>query len=104
MYGSSLRILESVNLHSQIADWHEEGFNIQKAFTEYNWEYRNKVCTKCTEEEKVKYQCFKVNNFVNGIQETHCRKLVRARTKKLGKKIEEFILLHPLYDRSKSLN
>lgn len=100
MYRSPLRIVESSGLHSEIVGWHEEGFNIQKAFIEYNWEYRKKICSKCNQEQRTRYHCFKADRFVDGIQETHCNKLIKARTKKFRKKIEEFILLHPLYDRS----
>jgi len=45
--------------------------------------------------------CRKYDNFVNGIQETHCKNLISARTKKFEKKIEGFLQIHPC---NKSVN
>ena len=68
------------------------GDELKQAVLDYNWNYRVKICTKCTRQEELK--CHKVNNFriIDGvkIQETHCRKLINARTAKLRHKIKAF--------------
>lgn len=75
--------------------WHTKGVQLKEEMIVYNWAYRRKICTKCTIENQSKLQCHKVNNFVNGIQETHCKKLIRSRTKKFKNKINEFLEIHP---------
>ncbi|MGI0073372.1 MAG: hypothetical protein ACREA3_06140 [Nitrosotalea sp.] len=82
-------------IHSRLEDWQEEGLRLKKELLDYNWQYRKKICIKCPMEQKIKLNCHKVNNFVDGIQETHCRKLIRARTQKFRKQINEFLDLHP---------
>lgn len=81
---------------SEVEDWHIDGIKLKKELIEYNWEYRRKICTKCTPQDQDRLHCLKVNRFVDGIQETHCKKLVNARTKKNKKRIEGFIESHPL--------
>ena len=76
--------------------WQDKAFRLKSDLIAYNWEYRKKICSKCTPEQQEKYRCHKVNRFKNGIQETHCRKLIQARTKKYKKRIEGFLNSHPL--------
>jgi len=84
------------NLQERITDWHEEGEHIKKLLLDYDWEYRKKICTKCPIEIQQKLKCFRVNNFESGIQETHCKKMDRARTQKYRKTMMNFINFHPL--------
>ena len=84
------------NLQARIIDWHEEGEHIKKLLLDYDWKYRKKICTKCPIGAKQKLRCFRVNNFKDGIQETHCKKMDRARTQKYRKTIMNFINFHPL--------
>ena len=81
-------------------DWINQGLKLKHEMIEYNWEFRNDVCTECTNELKKKLLCHTVNNFRGNIQETHCKKLVKARTKKFEKKIGGFLNLHPLCNRN----
>lgn len=84
------------NLQERITDWHEEGNHIQKLLSDYDWNYRKKICTKCPLETQQKLNCLRVNNFQDGVQETHCKKMDRARTEKYRKTILKFINFHPL--------
>lgn len=86
----------SENYHNRILDWHEEGTHIQQLLRKYNWQYRKKICTKCPLETQRNLNCFKVDNFKNGIQETHCKKMNKARTQKFRKIILGFMKFHPL--------
>lgn len=83
-------------LDIKIKKWHDEGEILEQELINNDWEYRKKNCSKCSKEEQKKLHCLKVNNFKEGIQETHCKKLVHARTQKNKKKIEGFIESHPL--------
>ena len=76
-----------------VEEWHNAGSSIKDEMIRYNWEYRKKICSKCTDQERL--QCRKYDNFVDDIQETHCRNLISARTKKFENKIEEFLQIHP---------
>lgn len=84
------------NLQARIIDWHEEGEHIKKLLLDYDWSYRKKICTKCPIETRQKLRCFRVDNFKDEIQETHCKKMDRARTQKYRKTIMNFINFHPL--------
>lgn len=77
-------------------EWFEQGFFLQDELDKYNWQYREKICLNCPVELQQKLNCLRVDNFANGIQETHCYKLANARTKKFRKKIEVFLESHPL--------
>jgi hypothetical protein len=77
---------------ARIINYHNEAFLLKRALLDYNWEYRRKICVKCTAEQQIKLHCLKVDNFVGGIQETHCRKLVRARTEKFKKIMGEGLI------------
>ena len=84
------------NYHNRVLDWHEEGKHIQKMLREYNWEYRKKICSKCTDEMQKKLHCRKEDNFKDGIQETYCDKMTRARSQKFRKTILKYMNFHPL--------
>ncbi|QLH03640.1 hypothetical protein C5F47_08865 [Nitrosopumilus cobalaminigenes] len=88
--------MQRVISFEDIKKWHYEGQQLELELNENDWEYRKKICTKCTIEEQKKLHCLKVNNFKDGIQETHCDKLIHARTQKNKKKIEGYIESHPL--------
>jgi hypothetical protein len=88
--------LQNENLQARVTDWHEEGNHIKKLLLDYDWEYRKKICAKCSLETKQELRCFSVNNFKDGIQETHCRKMDNARTQKYRKTMMNFINFHPL--------
>lgn len=72
---------------ARVTGFYNHVFLLKRELQDYNWEYRRKICVKCTAAEKIKFDCFKVNNFVGGIQETHCSKLENARRKKFQKKM-----------------
>ncbi len=87
-----------VEVSSDIQSWHKQGISLKEEMIDFNWEYRNKICSKCPIEMQQKLQCMKFPNFKDGIQETHCKKLIQARTRKFKKNIEGFLESHPLRD------
>ena len=91
--------MQSSNLDHRVLDWKEEGTHIQKILLDYDWKYRKKICEKCPVETQKKLECFKVDNFNEGIQETHCKKMSKARTQKYRKLITNFIQFHPSSNR-----
>ena len=58
---------------------------------DYDWKYRKKICVKCPLETQKKLQCFRVNNFKDGIQETHCSKMDKARVQKFRGRINNLL-------------
>ena len=83
------------NFHNRYLDWQEEGNHIQKIIREYNWNYRKKICSRCSIENQRKLKCIKVDNFRWGIQETYCKKMTKARSQKLKKIILKYIDFNP---------
>lgn len=88
--------MQNENLRARIIDWYEEGNHIKKLLLDYDWEYRKKVCTKCSLETRQELRCFRVDNFKDEIQETHCKKMDKARTQKYRKTMMNFIDFNPL--------
>lgn len=86
-------------LKDKIRDWDESWNWLGRITIEYNWKYRQRVCSKCPREAQIKWDCHRINKFrlVNGklIQETHCRKLKRARANKLRNHIKHVLALYP---------
>ncbi len=80
----------------QIKEWRNTGHSISEEMVKYEWDYRKKICSKCISSKQKELKCFKVNNFVGGLQETYCSKLENARTKKFSSKIEIFFDEYPL--------
>ena len=78
---------------TNIDNWNDAGLSIKDEMIQYNWDYRKKICVKCTDQKRL--DCRKYNNFRDGIPETHCRNLINARTKKFNDKIEGFLQMHP---------
>ena len=87
-----------VEVSIDIQAWHTQGTSLKEAMIDFNWEYRQKVCSKCPLEMQQKLHCMKFPNYKDGIQETHCKKLIQARTRKFKKNIEGFLESHPLRD------
>jgi len=81
-----------------IQGWHKQGSSLKEAMIAYNWEYRKKICSKCPLETQQKLNCMRFPNYKEGIQETHCKKLIQARTREFKKNIEGFLESHPLRD------
>lgn len=76
--------------------WRKKGHSIVDEMEAYEWKYREKICLKCSIKKQKELKCFKVNNFVNEIQETYCSKLENTRTQKFSKKIDMFFDCYPL--------
>ncbi len=85
----------------KISNWQDQGLVIRDEMKKYNWEYRKKICVKCSIETQKKLNCRKINNFKDGIQETWCEKILNARTQKFKKDIEKFWLVHPYENATK---
>lgn len=88
----------------RVQDYDEAWNWLGRRVTEYDWQYRLKICSKCPLETQQKLKCFRVNNFktINGIQvqETHCIKLQKARAKKLRNHIKHVFAMDPFLKRS----
>jgi len=82
--------------NERIQDWCEESLHVKNVLTDYNWQYRKKICSKCSLEKQKKLDCQKVGNYKFGVQETYCKNLLNARAKKNKKLIKNFINFHPL--------
>ena len=72
---------------------------IQKLLREYNWNYRKKICSKCTVDTQRKLKCIQVDNSRDGIQETYCKKMTKARSQKFRKTILNYMEFHPSHNR-----
>ena len=80
----------------RIVDWHEEGNHIVKILTEYDQNYRKKICSKCTEEQQKKRNCLKLDMYTSeGIQLKHCSHMNNARVRKHKQLIRKHMQLHP---------
>ena len=67
---------------------------------QYDWEYRMKICTKCTLETQEKLKCQKINDFrvIDNmkIQKTYCSKMKKARSNKFRNHIKHVFAMNPL--------
>ncbi len=83
----------------RIQDYDEAWDWLGRIAIEYNWQYRKKICSKCTLETQEKLDCYRVNNYriIDSIkiQETHCSKLERARANKLRNHVKHVFALDP---------
>lgn len=80
----------------QVDEWRKQGWSIVEDMEIYEWNYRKKICSKCSKKKQRELNCFKVENFVDYIQETYCRKLENARTRMFSTQIEKFFENYPL--------
>lgn len=83
---------------------YDEAWNwLGRLVTQYNWQYRKKICSKCPLTTQQKLKCHKVNNFkiIDGvkIQETHCSKLQKARANKLRNHVKHVFAMNPFLKR-----
>ena len=80
-----------------IKQWHEEGTGLQDELRAYDWQYRRKICSKCSIEQQKKRNCFRPDSFKViqsvKIQETSCRWMDKARVRKYKSKINAFMNL-----------
>ena len=82
----------------RVVDWHEEGYHIKNVLTEYDQNYRNKICSTCTEVQQQKRNCLKLDMYTSeGIQLRHCSHMDKARVRKHKKTIQKHIQLHPSF-------
>ncbi len=89
-------ITRTKNISQDIKEWNNQGFLLEQRLLKYNWDYRKKICVNCNKEKKERLNCLPFNSFKDGLQETHCRNLIQARTKKFKKEIMDVIGSHPL--------
>lgn len=86
-------------LNERIQDYDEAWDWLGKKAIEYDWQYRQQICSKCPIETQKKLDCFKVDNFkiIDGIeiQETHCSKLEKARANKFRIHVKAVFALDP---------
>lgn len=73
----------------EIKEWNREGLSLKEEMLNFDWEYRKNHICECVP------ICFAADNFVDGIQETHCKKMIKARTQRFRKRINDFLKLHP---------
>lgn len=91
------------SFQDRVQDYDEVWNWLGRQAIEYNWQYRKKICTKCTLETQKKLNCYRVDNYriIDGtkIQETHCSKLEKARTNKFHNHIKHVFKLDPFTKR-----
>jgi len=87
------------NYCNRVLDWQEEGVHIQELLRKYNWEYRKKICINCPIEIQEKLNCHKEDDYKEGLQETYCSKMTKARSKKFRRIISKFMKFHQLNHR-----
>lgn len=84
--------------------WFGVGGVLKEEMLAYNWQYRLKICSKCPIDTQKRLECKRFDNFrtIKGyrIQETHCKKLIKARSAKFRSRIESFLRLSPFGQRS----
>lgn len=83
----------------RMQDYDEAWQWLTRHVIQYDWNYRKKICTKCSLETQEKLKCFKVNNFkiIDGvkIQKTYCSKLKKARANKFRNHIKHVFAMNP---------
>jgi len=87
---------ENNDILLELQKWQERGRLLEEKIISYNWEYRKKICMNCNKEKRKKLNCMAFSSFKDGLQETHCRNLIIARTKKFKKETMNIIDSHPL--------
>lgn len=80
--------------------WINIGQILKEEMLAYNWKYRAKICLQCPLETQKRLDCKRFNNYrmIKGqrIQETHCKKLIKARTAKFKNRIYALERVSPL--------
>ena len=91
-------------LKERIKDYDEAWKWLTQHVTEYDWEYRKKICLKCPISTQEKLCCFKSNTFrtIDGlkIQKTYCSKLKKARANKFRNHIKHVSAMNPFLKTS----
>ena len=87
--------MSAESYHNRMLDWFEEGTHIQDLVDRYEWKYRKKICTKCPASKQKELNCLKIDNYRDGIQETYCDKMTRARGNKFRKIMYRYTDSHP---------
>ena len=87
-------LLERIQDHDEAWEW------LTYHIIQYDWDYRKRICTKCTLETQEKLKCQKINDFrvVDGIkiQKTYCSKLKKSRSSKFKNHIKHVFTMNPL--------
>lgn len=80
----------------RVTDWHEDGHHVKSILIKYDQQYREKICSVCTEEQQQKRNCQRLDMYTsNGIQLKHCNHMDRARVQMHKKTIRKHMELHP---------
>lgn len=78
---------------ARLRDWEEDGDHLQKLCDEYEDSYRKKICSKCTQEQKIKRKCIEIE--VDGRALTYCNHMNYAKCRKFRKEIRHNVESHP---------
>ncbi len=84
----------------RVLDWVELGDLLLRKFRLHRETYRKKICTSCSEEQKVKRKCVE-NTLIDGRKILSCGHLRAATGAKFKKEINEHMSFHPSLNRVK---
>ena len=82
----------------RITDWRESQDQINMLIEKHHEKYRQRVCTKCTAEQKIKRNCAYKEEFdSNGNLKTYCNHMNHAGYRKYRDIILKSADFHPLF-------
>ena len=82
----------------RVTDWKESQDHINALIEKHHEKYRQRVCTKCTNEQKIKRNCaFEEELDSNGNLKTCCNHMSRAGYQKYQDIILKSMDFHPLF-------
>lgn len=86
---------------NRVLDWNEQGKFILRKFEEHEERYREKICSRCDDEQKRKRRCSVSEGAdSNGNPITYCEHMNSATHQKYRKMIHSFINSHPMFNRA----
>lgn len=81
------------NRHQQVENalrrkiqWAIKSNELMEKLKKYDEEYKKKICSSCSLEEKRRYDC---QNYFNPKKESYCTKMVYSRNKKFAREVSE---------------
>ena len=80
----------------RMTDWLDEGRRILGLNAEHSEQYKKKICSTCSAEQRVKRECA---SLLPGCDELECGHMRRAFARKYSEVIERNLEFHPLFVR-----
>ena len=81
----------------RLQDWQDEGKRLEQAIYEYEWKYRKRICSKCSETQKKQRGCVIsiTGEKKDGMDKTYCNWLHKAKSQNFRKETNNFLRFHP---------